>query len=135
MARVYATRADLVAYAATSGGSYDVPSEPAATAMLTRASAYVETLITEPYDVDSVTLLPTDTDVTAALRDATCAVVLGHLGEATATGTYTTVSIGSVTLTGPADSSSTSGSGVLEPDPLAELGRAGLVSPWVATAR
>lgn len=136
MARVYATRADLVAYAAAFGNRYTVPAEPEATGRLTQASRRIESIITAPYDVDSVTLLPTDADVTAALRDATCAFVLQHLdasADSAAGSGYSTVSIGSVTLTGKADAASAS-SDPLGPDPYEHLVEAGLVSTAVATS-
>jgi len=132
MARVYATRADLVAYAATYGTRYTIPPDPEATGLLTLASQQVERMATEPYDVDSVTLLPTDADVTAALRDATCASVLRHLDHATG-GAYKSVAIGSVRLDG-AESADFSGA-PLAPDPLAHLRAAGLANTWAATYR
>lgn len=131
MPRVYATRADLVNYAAAYP-TYTVPAEPQATALLTLASQRVEGWVTEPYDVDATTLLPTDADVAAGLRDAVCALVLRHQDSA-AGGNYTTVSIGSVTLTG--DGGSQASDAALAPDPLAHLRAAGLMSPWVATYR
>lgn len=129
MPRIYATRAHLIDYAA-GFPEYTVPEEPAASAMLARASAQVERLVTQPYDTDAVTLLPTDTDVAAALRDATCALVLRH--QAAATDRYSSVSIADVTLTERPGSSS---SAPLDPDPILHLQAAGLVSAWTASRR
>jgi hypothetical protein len=54
------------------------------------------------YEVDSVTGLPTDADVIAALRDATCAQAeyARAIGDANAVGAsqYHSVTIGSVSL-------------------------------------
>ena len=51
--------------------------------MLARASELVDETVRTPFDVDD-DKMPTDADVAAALRDATCAVVEGWLevGEA-----------------------------------------------------
>ncbi len=43
--------------------------------LLVRATEVVDSIVTTPFAVDSVTELPTDTAKAAALRDATCAQV------------------------------------------------------------
>lgn len=130
MARVYATRAELVTYAAQYGSTYTIPADPEATALLTLASADVERMVTQPYETNSSTLLPTDADVIAAMRDATCALVLQHLDSSSGDG-YTTVSIGSATLVGGGTVSTSNTS--LGPDPVRHLAAAGLVRSGVST--
>lgn len=101
MARVYATRTDLVNYAPA---SVMVPDEPEATRVLTRASERIDELLTAigaMYTVDSVTKLPTDANFIQAFKDATCAQVVWWLetGDETGVGAgYTSVSIGRVSL-------------------------------------
>lgn len=102
MTRVYATRADLLAYTAGMT-SYAVPAEPEATRVLTRASQRLDATVlrTAIYDTDDVTGLPTDTDVIAAIRDATCAQVVWWAQTGSETGAndqYGDVAIGSVRL-------------------------------------
>lgn len=67
MTTAYATEAELTAFvgSAVSDGAR----------LLERASELVDSHVVATYDVDSSTDLPTDTDVAAALRDATCAQV------------------------------------------------------------
>lgn len=131
MARVYATHADLVTY--TQGSSFAVPSEPESARVRTRASELVdEKLITAIYDTDPNTLLPTDADVAAAMRDAVCAQVVwwDETGdELGAGGQYTSVSIGSVALSrgSNANSSVASPGRQLAPQAATHLQLAGLL--------
>jgi hypothetical protein len=94
----YATRAELVDYAPA--GTV-IPDDPEATRKLTRASERIDlALISSVYDVDDDGL-PTDAEVIAAMRDATCAQALWFMetgDETGAAGQYQTVSIGSVNL-------------------------------------
>ena len=100
MARVYATRDDLVAYAPA---GVTVPDEPEAGRLLARASEAVEAAtISAVYAVDAAGM-PTDPGILAALRDATCAQAVDwlttgdELGQA---GRWQSVSIGSISLSG-----------------------------------
>lgn len=98
--RQYATAAELAAYP---GGS-SVPADDA-DARLRTASRVVDVLLRGVvYDTDATTLMPTDPDVAATLRDATCAIAVEAQAagafEAGATAKYTTVSIGNVSLSG-----------------------------------
>ena len=43
--------------------------------LLARASELVDDTVRAPFSIDATTKLPTDPDVAAAIRDATCAVV------------------------------------------------------------
>lgn len=98
MARVYATRAQLVAYAPA---SVTVPADPEATRLLTRASERVdEALLTAVYDTDTAGL-PTDANITEALQLAACAQAVWWLQGAEETGAggaYRSVGIGSARL-------------------------------------
>lgn len=132
MARVYATSAEAWPAPATPPANADV--------ILRAASRVVDTLLTGVvYDTD-VDGYPTDLDTVQALRDATVAVAL----EAEATGVldagstqqWDSVSIGSVSMSGPrantADSDVVTVGGLAVP-PLAILALAGLGRPvvWV----
>ncbi|MCP2261081.1 hypothetical protein LX15_004801 [Streptoalloteichus tenebrarius] len=101
MARVYATRADLLAYPPPP--TVTVPADPEASRLLTRASEAIdEALVTAIYDTDPVGM-PTDPMVRVALRDATCAQVLHILAtgdEDGAAGEWDQVVIGNVKLSG-----------------------------------
>lgn len=99
MARVYATRTDLVAYAPA---DVSVPDEPEATRLLTRASTHVDRygLLTAVYDVDTGGL-PTDTAIARAVRNATCAQAVYWLQTGDETGAasqWGSLGIGSVSL-------------------------------------
>lgn len=102
MARVYATEAELIAYRAPAGVT--LPTGAEATRQLTRASERIEELLlTAVYDTDPVTLLPTETEVIAALRDAVCAQVVwwapgGGGDETGAASQYKDVALGSLKL-------------------------------------
>jgi hypothetical protein len=133
MARVYATRADLLAYLDGSTLAALVPADPEATRKLTRASEQVDdALLTAVYDVDDTTLLPTDPLVAEAMKLATCAQVARGLavGDGIDTGVvYTDVSIGSVRLSGgTASGSASSSSDGLTEEAVGHLRRAGLIS-------
>jgi hypothetical protein len=101
MSRVYATRADLVAFVP---GTATVPPDPEATRLLHSASRRVDSAMkTAVYDVDSVTLLPKDAAVIEVFRDATCAQAyywFPEIGgdETGSGGQFSAVSIGSVSL-------------------------------------
>lgn len=69
MTVAYATEAELTAWLPTGTVVTD------ADRLLQRASELIDATVTAPFAVDSITDLPTDTDVAAAMRDATCAVV------------------------------------------------------------
>lgn len=69
MPAAYASEAELTAWL-PAGTSVDD-----AARLLARASTRIDGVVTAPFDVDPNTDLPTDTDVAAALRDATCAQV------------------------------------------------------------
>jgi hypothetical protein len=99
MARMYATRTDLVAYAPA---DVTVPDDPEATRLLTRASAHVDRygLLTAVYDVDTGGL-PTDTALAEAIKLATCAQAVYWLATGDETGAaaqWGSVGIGSVNL-------------------------------------
>jgi hypothetical protein len=130
VARVYATRTDLVAYAPP---DITVPEDPEATRLLTRASERVDdALLTAVYEVDSVTLLPTDSTVTEALRLATCAEAVDMIRHGSDSGDdginqWDSISIGSVKLSGRRDTASSSGSSSgLSSEAAGHLRRAGL---------
>lgn len=100
MALVYATRAELVAYAPA--GTV-LPADPEATRLLTSASKIIRRATkTAIYDVD-VDGYPTNSVIRQAFRDATCAQALwwnANPGEETGqAGQYSSVSIGSLSLT------------------------------------
>lgn len=98
--QVYATRADLVAYAPA---TVTVPADPEATRLLTRASTEIRRATRGTvYDID-VDGYPTATTVRDAFEAATCAQALWWVehpeDERGASSTdYDSVSIGSVTL-------------------------------------
>lgn len=111
--RVYATAADLAAYP---GG--DTIAAADADALLRTASRAVDhILVGRVYDVDTVTELPTDTDVAQALNDATCAIAVEAAStgvlEAGATQQWESVSIGNVSLSAPKGASATDSPRVL----------------------
>jgi len=93
--RVYATTVDLANY-------LHGPPPADAQRKLARASRRIDSLIrTAVYDADSVTGMPTDAKILAAVRDATCALVewWGETGDETgAAAQMQSVSIGSVSL-------------------------------------
>jgi hypothetical protein len=97
--RVYADQAALTAYP---GGSA-VPTDTVAARLVTASAMVDQLLVQRAYDVDTDGM-PTDADDIAALRDATCAIVV----ELNATGADTagasvlwdSVGIGSVNLSG-----------------------------------
>lgn len=101
MARVYATRTDLVNYVPA---TITVPAEPEATRLLTRASERIDHLLMSigaVYTVDSVTKLPTDANLIEAFKLATCAQAQWWLetGDESGAGSlYSNVSIGRVSL-------------------------------------
>ena len=68
MTVAYATVAELATFLGSEG-------TPDAGRLLERASELVDTIVDVPFALSATTGLPTDTDVAAALRDATCAVV------------------------------------------------------------
>lgn len=68
MTVAYATTAQLATWLGTQG-------TPDAGRLLERASELIDETVRAPFAVSAVTNLPTDPDVAAALRDATCAVV------------------------------------------------------------
>lgn len=124
--RVYATTRDLANY------TNKVP--PAdARRMLIRASERIDDLLlTAVYDVDAVTLMPTDAKVIQALKDATCAQVAWWVetgDESGAAGAFQQVSIGSVSLgRGYTGGGSTTGATQnVSSDAVAHLRRAGLL--------
>lgn len=69
MTVAYATEADLTAWLAAGTVVDD------ADRLLQRASELLDDTVTSGFAVDTVTDLPTDTDVAAAMRDACCAQV------------------------------------------------------------
>ncbi|WP_344677231.1 hypothetical protein [Saccharopolyspora taberi] len=95
---MYATRAELVAYAPADAV---IPDEPEASRLLARASEAVEELtFTAIYDTDADGM-PVDPEDVAAFRDATCAQAVHWLetgDESGQAGQWGTVSIGSVSL-------------------------------------
>lgn len=97
---VYATRADLVAYA-PADTTADIPADPEATRLLTHASMSIyRATMTALYPTDS-TGMPTQPSTIATLNRATCAQALWYLetdDELSIAGLYTSVSIGGVTL-------------------------------------
>lgn len=68
----HATEAQLAGWLA--GGDLPAPTGAAATRLLERASTLVSAKVVSGYPVDEAGL-PTETEVAAALRDATCAQV------------------------------------------------------------
>src|SRR4051794_26110046 len=102
MARVYADRAALLAYAPADQVA-DLPADPEATRLLTRASRRVDRLLfAAVYDTAATTGLPTDPDVAQALSEATCEQALWWLetgDESGASDQYQSVSAGSIALT------------------------------------
>ncbi len=64
----FASRADLASWLGA-----DAPAQ--AERLLERAAELLDERVTVPFDVDTATQLPTDADVAAALRDASCAQV------------------------------------------------------------
>lgn len=113
MARVYATRAQLAAYAPP---DVTIPEEPEATRILTRASERVDdALLTAVYAVDTTTGLPTDAPVVEALQLATCAEAVDLIRHGSSTGDdgmsqWDSIAIGSVKLSGRRDTGGSSGS-------------------------
>ena len=65
----YATQAELISFLP------EGTAVPDAARLLARASELLDATVLAPFAIDTVTLLPTDTDVAAAMRDACCAVV------------------------------------------------------------
>lgn len=139
VAPVYATRADLVDYAPA---DVTVPADPEATRLLRQASKEIlRATLTALYDADTDGY-PTNTMVREAFRDAACAQAvwwLGNSGQETGTGSteYSSVSIGSVSLSKPASSGSTSGGGStgrLAPAAITELEAAGVLPGTIAQA-
>ena len=111
MPLVYATQAELSAYAPA---GVTVPGEPEATRLLTAASKEIRRATkTAIYDVDEDGY-PTDTAIRQAFRDATCAQAIWRPGDplpgAETGGEYSSVSIGSVTLSRGAKSAAAAGS-------------------------
>lgn len=102
MARVFATLADLTGYT-PADLQHLLPVEPEATRLLTSASKLISrATMTSVYDtVPDGSGMPSDPNILAAFRDATCAQALwwletgDELGEA---GQYASMSIGSVSL-------------------------------------
>lgn len=98
MARVYATRTDLVGYAPA---GVVVPADPEASRMLARASEAVELATMSAVYATDAAGLPTDTAVVGAMRDATCAQVVHWVesgDESGQAGQWTSVGIGSISL-------------------------------------
>lgn len=138
MARVYATRAQLVAYAPP---TYTVPEEPEATRVLTRASQRLDSTVlkTAVYEVD-VNGLPTDAGVIEAFRDATCAQVVWWSETGSETGSvdqYDQVSIGSARLSRRSGSSASTATPSVAPAALDHLAllppetfSIGVISTW-----
>lgn len=128
-ARSYATTTDLANWTGTAPPDGAIRS-------LRRATGIIDDLlITAIYDVDADGL-PTDADVIAALRDATCEQVAWWIETGDETGAqalYASVSIGSVSLSrGPGASGSSASSSRISPDAAKILRRAGLLGhgPW-----
>ncbi len=125
MARVYATRDQLIAYAPV---GVVVPPDPEATRLLTRASERVDAaLVSAIYDTTTSTGLPTDPVVTEALALAVCAQALSWLqtGDESASGQqYQSVKIGSVALQRPTSPPPATS---IEPRALVHLRLAGLL--------
>ncbi|GGM76951.1 hypothetical protein GCM10012275_54520 [Longimycelium tulufanense] len=136
MARVYATRTDLVDYAPA---TVTVPEDPEATRLLRQASKAVDdALLGTVYAIDTAGM-PTDTTIRDALRDATCAQAVHWLttgSEDTTPGRYQSVTVGPITVT-----DATAGAGpdiarpVLSETAARELRLAGLLPGVVATHR
>lgn len=130
MPRIYATAADLAAYAPP---GVTVPDEPEATRVLTRASERVDdALVSAIYRTNSDGT-PYDPDVVEALRNATCAQVVEWLrtgdehGDA---GQWQSVGIGSVNLARNT-AAPTTAPGELHADAIAHLRRAGLLAGYI----
>lgn len=97
-ARVYATLAQLINYAAE---STTLPTEPEATRILTSASKTIERATKSAIYATDGNGYPTDAAVRQAFADATCAQVEWWLetgDETGSAGQYQNVSIGSVSL-------------------------------------
>lgn len=114
MVLVYATRAELVAYAPASVQS-KIPAEPEATRLLTSASKEILLATRTAVYATDTNGYPTDTAVRQGFRDATCAQAVWWLenpgAESGSAGQYDSVSIGSVTLSrGRGSGASTGGS-------------------------
>ncbi|HET6356093.1 hypothetical protein [Streptomyces sp.] len=109
MARIYATSAQYVTYTGQTAPT-DIE------ALLTRASRFLDSAVLRlcRYEADSVTGMPTNTLVLEAFSAAVCAQVQwweetgDELGTASQ---WSSVSIGSVSLSGRSSSSGNSGSG------------------------
>lgn len=71
MTTAYATTAELLAYLPATDLLPDVGLDR----MLQRAAELIDDTVRQPFDVDDDSDLPTDTDVAAAVRDASCAQV------------------------------------------------------------
>lgn len=103
MARLYATEAQLIEHGAPPGVT--LPTGTAAAYQLREASLVIdEALLGAIYDTDTAGM-PTATTVVEALRDATCAQVAwwsetGDVSGAVAASPWTSVSAGSVSLSG-----------------------------------
>lgn len=69
MAVVYATPAELAAWLPSGASVSDVDR------VLARASELIDRWVRSPFSIDDTTGLPTDADVAAVLRAATCAQV------------------------------------------------------------
>lgn len=69
MPAAYASEAELTAWLPAGTSVDDAPR------LLARATEVIDGAVMAAFDVDDATDLPTDTDVAAALRDATCAQV------------------------------------------------------------
>jgi hypothetical protein len=129
VARVYATRADLIAYPPPP--NITVPEEPEATRLLTRASERVDdALLTAVYAVDSAGM-PTDASVIEALKNATCAEVIDMIRNGSDDGDdemsrWDSVSIGSVKLSGRRAAAPTGFGAELSDEAAGHLRRAGL---------
>lgn len=144
MTLVFATRAQLVAYAPAEYLS-KIPAEPEALRLLTAASKEVILATrTAVYQVDG-SGYPSNTAIRAAFRDATCAQALWWAispGEETGTADdYDSVSIGSVRLSKKSGSGGrdtglqVGGSGRLAAQAATELAVAGLTPGYISTTR
>ncbi|GAA0638236.1 hypothetical protein GCM10010174_70110 [Kutzneria viridogrisea] len=108
MARVYADRAALVAYAPA---GVIVPTDPEATRLLTRASEVIDQVLLSAVYATDDNGMPTDAAVIEALRNATCQQAVWWLQnpgvESGQANQYQSVSIGSVSLSKGSGSSAT----------------------------
>ncbi len=128
MAQVYATRADLLAYAPA---GVTVPADPEATRLLTSASKELRrATVCAIYSTDTDGY-PSDATIRQAFRDACCAQAVWWLqnpGEETGTADqYDSVSIGSVSLSRRQGSTSSSTDPRLAPQAETELRDAGVL--------